>query len=150
MTKKVIVVIMLVFSLLLASCYPELSVQQYDKLKADLAALDTERQQLRERVTSLETALAAVEAEHTKSLAYIRFLEKLVSTQSSEKILSGQFDTASLINAREGLTALANQLEDNEIVYFLGLITPDNDGQTVAAYYKIIEYSLKKIKQNLE
>ena len=46
-------------------------------------------------------------------------------------------------------TNKAKNLGDNEILYSLGLMEPGNDSQTVQAYYKIVEYSLKKIKQNL-
>ena len=42
MVGKVLVGIVIVLSLLLSSCYPELSVQQYDRLKNDLIALDIE------------------------------------------------------------------------------------------------------------
>ena len=143
MAGKVLLGFLIAFSLLLSSCYPELSVQQYDKLRQDLATLDIERQELRAELTTLKT-------KNAESLAYLNFLEKLVSTQSSEKILSGQFDTGSLINAKDELTSLASNLGDNEISYFLGLLNPSNDSQTVAAYYKVIEYCLKKMKQNLE
>jgi hypothetical protein len=143
MAGKVFLGFLIAFSLLFSSCYPELSVQQYDKLRQDIAALDTERQGLR-------TELTALKAKNAEVLAYVGFLEKLESTQNSEKILSGQFDVGSLISANGELTSLANNLGDNEIVYFLGLMKPDNESQTVAAYYKIVEYCLKKMKQNLE
>lgn len=143
MAGKVLLGVILAFSLLLSSCYPELSVQQYGKLRQDLAALDTERQELRAELTALKT-------KNAEALAYVRFLDKLESTQSSEKILLGQFDVDSLISAKGELTSLANNLGDNEIVYFLGLMKTDNESQTVPAYYKVIEYCLKKIKQKLE
>ena len=143
MAGKVLLGFLMAFSLLLSSCYPELSVQQYDKLRQDLAALDTERQALRAELTEVKT-------KNAEALAYVRFLEKLESTQSSEKILSGQFDVGSLISAKDELTNLAGNLGDNEIAYFLGLLKPGNDSQTVAAYYKVVEYCLKKMKQNLE
>ncbi len=143
MAEKVLLVILLAFSLLLSSCYPELSVQQYDKLRQDLAALDTERQQLRVELTALK-------AKNVETLAYVAFLDKLESTQISVKILSGQFDTGSLISASANLTSLAKNLSDNnEIIYSLGLMKPDKERQTVQPYYKIVEYSLKKINQNL-
>ena len=143
MAVKVILGLLLVSSLLLSSCYPELSVQQYDKLRQDIAALDTERQQLRAELTALK-------AKNAETLAYVMFLDKLESTQISVKILSGQFDTGSLISASANLTSLAKNLADNnEIIYSLGLMKPGNDSQTVQAYYKIVEYCLKKIKQNL-
>jgi len=143
MANKVILCLVLTFSLLLTSCYPELSVQQYDKLRSDLATLDTERK-------DLEAEVATLKAKHIESRAYISFLEKLVSTQSSEKILTGEFDTKSLINAKDELTALAANLGDNEIAYFLGLLTPNNDGLNVQSYYKVVEYCLKKLRQNIE
>jgi hypothetical protein len=143
MAGKVVFVILIVSSLLLSSCYPELSVQQYDKLRQDIAALDTERQQLRTELTELK-------AKNAETLAYVAFLDKLESTQISVKILSGQFDAGSLVSASANLTSLAKDLGDNEIVYSLGLMKPGNDSQTVQAYYKIVEYCIKKIKQNLE
>lgn len=142
MAGKVILVSLLAVSLLLTSCYPELSVQQYDKLRQDIASLDTERQQLNSELTALK-------AKNTETLAYVNFLEKLESTQSSTKMLSGQFDVGSLLNAKPELTTLANDLGDGEIVSFLEPMKPGSDNNTVASYYKIIEYTLKKMKQNL-
>ena len=149
MAVKGILVGLLAFSFLLSSCYPELSVQQYDKLRQDLAALDTERQQLSGQVASLDAEFKAFKAKNAKTLAYVDFLERLGATQVSEKILSGQFDAAALIKAKRELTRLANDLGDNDIISFLETMKPDNDSQTVQAYYKIVEYSLKKMKQNL-
>jgi len=143
MAVKVILGMLLAFGLLLSSCYPQLSVQQYDKLRQDIAALDTERQQLRAELTALKE-------KNAETLAYVQFLEKLEATQSSEKILSGKFDVGSLLNAKADLTSLANNLKNNEIASFLDLVKPDNDSQTLAAYYKIIQICLNKIKQNLE
>ena len=144
MAVKLILGLLLASSLLLSACYPELSVQQYDKLRKDIAALDIERQQLSRELTALK-------AKNAQTLAYVAFLDKLESTQkSSVKILSGQFDAGSLISASGNLTSQAKNLADNsEIIYSLGLIKPGNDSQTVQAYYKIVEYCLKKIKQNL-
>ena len=143
MAVKVILGLLLASSLLLSACYPELSVQQYDKLRKDIAALDTERQQL-------STELTALKAKNAQTRDYVAFLINLESTQISVKILSGQFDAGSLISASGNLTSQAKNLADNsEIIYSLGLIKPGNDSQTVQAYYKIVEYCLKKIKQNL-
>ena len=157
MKFKTLLGIMLAFSLLLSSCYPELSVQQYDKLREDLEALDVERQELRVRATALEAEMEALEIEllDTKTRnqairAYVEFLHKTVSTQSSAKILEGEFDVESLITSRDELTAAAQELEDSEIVYFLSLMDPENESQTVSAYYKIIEYCVKEIRLNLE
>src|SRR3990172_11534027 len=143
MALKVILAIAMVSGLLLTSCYPELSVQQYDKLRKDIAELDVRRQ-------ALEKELTDIKATHSKTRAYVELLNKMVSTQSSEKLLAGQFDVPSLINAKSELLKLANNLQDNEIAYFLGLMKADNQSQTMAAYYKVIEYFLKKITQNLE
>src|SRR3989304_2580740 len=104
MAVKVILGMLLAFGLLLSSCYPQLSVQQYDKLRQDIAALDTERQQLRAELTALKE-------KNAETLAYVQFLEKLEATQSSEKILSGKFDVGSLLNAKADLTSLANNLK---------------------------------------
>ena len=143
MAGKILIGVLVALSLLLVSCYPELSVQQYDRLKDDLVALDIERQELR-------VELAAIEVKNAETLAYIDFLDKLVSTQSSEMILSGQFDVGSLADAKAELTSVAESLGDNDIIYYLGLMERDNESQTIAAYYKVIEYCVKKMKQNLE
>ncbi len=143
MIRKILLSVLVALSLLLSSCYPELSVQQYDKLRKDLAELDAQHQEL-------EAELTALEAKNAETLAYVNFLDKLVSTQKSEMILSGQFDVASLINSKAELTSIAESLGDGEISYYLGLMDAENKGQTVTAYYKVIEYCLKKMKQNLE
>jgi chorismate mutase len=143
MARKILVGVLIVLSLLLSSCYPKLSVQQYDQLKKDLAALDTERQEL-------QTELAAIKAKNTETLAYVEFLEKLVTTQSSEKLLAGEFDAESLVNAKDELMSAAQSLEDSDINYYLGLLDRNNESQTIAAYYKVIEYCLKDMRKNLE
>ncbi|MFC1991433.1 hypothetical protein ACFLVC_01715 [Chloroflexota bacterium] len=157
MTFKILVGVLLVFSLLLSSCYPELSVQQYGKLREDLDALDIERHELRVKVATLEaevgaleTELASMKAKNPSTQAYIEFLYKMVSTQSSAKILEGEFDVGALITARDGLTIAAEEMGDSEIIYFLGLMDTENESQSVSAYYKIIEHCVKQIKQNLE
>ncbi len=142
MAGKVFLIIWLSFGLLLSSCYPELSVQQYDKLRQDIAALDTERR-------GLSGNLTALKAKNAETLAYVAFLDKLATTQISKKILEGQFDADAVISASVNLTEMAKNLGDNEIVYFLASMKPDNESQTAQAYYKIIEYCMKKIKQNL-
>ena len=143
MARKILVSVLLALSLLLSSCYPELSVQQYDELRKDLAEMDVQRQEL-------EAELTALKAKNSKTLAYTEFLVKLVSTQSSERILKGEFDVNSLIDSSFELTSVAESLGDGDIIYYLGLIDAENESQTVSAYYKTIEYCLKKIKQNLE
>lgn len=150
MRLKVFIGLIMAFILLFPSCYPELSVQQYDKLREDLEALDVERQELRSKVSSMEAELTIIEAKNKKIQDYIIFLHKLVSTQSSAKILEGEFDPEALITSKAELFTAAEGLEDGEINYFLGLMDPENESQTVSAYYKIIEYCVKKIKQNLE
>jgi hypothetical protein len=143
MAGKILVGVLIVLSLLLSSCYPELSVQQYDQLKKDLAELDVQRQEL-------QTELAAIKAKNTEVLAYVGFLEKLVATQSSEKLLAGEFDVESLADARDELTSAAQSLGDSDIIYYLGLIDRNNESQTIGAYYKVIEYCLKDMRKNLE
>jgi len=150
MLGKILVGILVTLSLLLSSCYPELSVQQYDRLKEDLIALDVERQELQAELVAIKAEIAAIEAENAETLAYVEFLDKLVSTQSSEMILAGQFDVVALTDANAELAGIAERLGDNEIIYYLGLMDRDNESQTVAAYYKVIEYCLKKMRQNLE
>ena len=143
MVRKILVSVLVALSLLLSSCYPELSVQQYDKLRKDLAELDAQHQEL-------EAELTALEAKTAETLAYVNFLDKLVSTQKSEMILSGQFDVGSLVDSSAELTSVAESLGNSDISYYLGLMDAENEGQTVTAYYKVIEYCLKKMKQNLE
>ncbi len=143
MAVKILVGVLVALSLLLSSCYPELSVQQYDRLKNDLVELDIQRQEL-------EAQLTALKAKNAETLTYVDFLNKLVSTQSSEMILSGQFDVGSLIDSSTELTSVAESLGDSDIIYYLGLMNAENESQTVTAYYKVIEYCLKKLKQNLE
>jgi len=148
--RKILAGILMGLVLILSSCYPELSVQQYDKLREDIEALDTERHELQERVEELEAELADIKAKTPVAYAYIKFLNQVVSTQSSAKILEGEFDVNALISDSLGLTIAAEELEDNQILYFISLMDPENESQTVAVYYKIIEYCVKKIKQNLE
>ncbi|MFC2056225.1 hypothetical protein ACFLTO_01495 [Chloroflexota bacterium] len=143
MVAKILVGVLVALSLLLSSCYPELSVQQYDELRKDLVELDAQRQELGAKLTDLK-------AKNAETLTYVDFLDKLVSTQKSEMILSGQFDVGSLIDTRVMLTNVAESLGDVDIIYYLGLMDAENESQTVTAYYKVIEYSLKKLKQNLE
>ena len=116
---------------------------QYDKLKKDLVELDAQRQELEEELTALK-------AKDAETITYVDFLNKLVSTQSSVRILTGEFDVGSLLDASTELMNIAVRLGDNDIIYYLGLMNVENESQTVAAYYKAVEYCLKKIKQNLE
>jgi hypothetical protein len=150
MARKVLIGVLIVLSLLMSSCYPELSVQQYDELKEDLAELDVQRQELVNELATLKEEFVALQAKNEQTLAYVGFLAKLVSTQSSARILTGEFDVDSLVDAKDELISAAENLVDNEIHYFLGLINRYNQSETVAAYYKVVEYCLKKMKQNLE
>ena len=150
MTRKMLLGVLIVLILLLSSCYPELSVQQYDKLKEDLAELDVQRQELENELTTQQDEYSALKEKNEKTLAYVAFLIKLVSTQSSARILTGEFDVESLVESKDELISAAEGLADNEIHYYLGLINPDNQSETVAAYYKVIEYCFKNIRQNLE
>ncbi|MFC1988787.1 hypothetical protein ACFLVJ_03025 [Chloroflexota bacterium] len=158
MKAKIFLGVLMAFSLLFASCYPELSIQQYDQLKDDLDALDIERQELRVKVAELETKLTALETELASirektpvTLSYINFLNKMVSTQSSAKILEGEFDVEALVGARDGLiTDAKNLVGEDEITYLLNLMDSENESRTVSVYYKIIEICIKNMKQNLE
>jgi predicted nuclease with TOPRIM domain len=150
MARRILTGILIALSLLFTSCYPKLSVQQYDQLKKDIEALDVERQELQTENQELQTELATIKANNTEIRAYIGFLEKLMSTQSSEKILLGEFDIESLANHKEELISAAESLKDSEIIYFLGLMNGNNESETVGAYYKVIEYCIKNIKQKLE
>ena len=150
MNKKALVSVLLALSVLLYSCYPELSMQQYDKLKSDIAALDTERKELESTLSASEVELRATEEKNAETLTYVKFLDKLLSVQSSELILSGEFDISALIDTSVELTSMAEKLGDNDIIFYLGLLNAENKNESVAAYYKVIEYSFKRIKQNLE
>ena len=150
MAGKVILVFLLSFTVLLTSCYPQLSVQQYDKLRQDIAALDTERQKLGENVTALSGNLTALKSKNTETLAYVAFLDKLETTQVSQKLLVGQFDADAVLKDSANLTAMAKDLGDYDIIFFLDSMKPKNESQTMQAYYKIVEYTLKKIKANLD
>jgi cell division protein FtsB len=151
MARKVLTGFFIALILLLSSCYPKLSVQQYDKLRQDIAALNTESEVLTGNVTALKAELASVRSDNAEALAYLNFMEKLISTQNSEKVLSGrgEFDVASLLAANKELIVMANDIKDSEIAYLLGIMIPNNDDQTITAYYKIIEKCIKKIKQDL-
>lgn len=154
MKKKLLIGFLLALSLLFSSCYPELSVQQYDKLKEDLEALDVKRAELELQVESLIKDIESLKAEDTtkdaETTEYVRFLEKMISTQSSERLLTGEFDVESLINSEEVLNEMAEELGDSKVSYYLELFDSDNSTQTVAAYYKTIEYCFKQMKLNLQ
>jgi len=154
MAKKILIGILVTLSLLLTSCYPELSVQQYDKLKEDLVALDVQRAELEMEVEALKADIEVLELkgklENAETRNYVLFLEKMVSTQSSERILTGEFDVASLVSSKDALIKLAEDLGGSEISYYLELMDSDNETQTVAAYYKTMEYCFKEMKQTLE
>ena len=74
----------------------------------------------------------------------------MISTQSSERLLSGEFDVESLINSKDVLNEMAENLGDSNVSYYLELFNGDNATQTVAAYYKTIEYCFKEMKLNLQ
>ncbi|OGN90146.1 MAG: hypothetical protein A2158_02740 [Chloroflexi bacterium RBG_13_46_14] len=149
MAWKSIIIVFIGLCLFISSCYPELSVQQYDKLKEDLEKLDEKRTVLEQEVESLSTELAEIKTKNTEVRAYIDFLVQLVSTQNSESLLEGEFDTKALVESKEKLLESAEKLKDSEIEYYLGLISPENEAQTVGIYYKTIESCLKAIKQEL-
>jgi septal ring factor EnvC (AmiA/AmiB activator) len=149
MAWKSIIVILLGLCLFASSCYPELSVQQYDKLKEDLEKLDEERTELEQEVTSLSEELEEIKVKNTEVRGYVNFLVQLVSTQNSESLLEGEFDTDALVESKEKLLASAEALQDSDIEYYLSLISPENEAGTAGVYYKVIETCLKEIKQEL-
>ncbi len=149
MAWKSLIVLLLGSCLLVSSCYPELSVQQYDKLKEDLEKLDEKRTELEKEVASLSMELEEIKVKNTEVRTYIDFLVQLVSTQNSESLLKGEFDTNALVQSKEKLLESAGKLEDNGIEYYVSLISPENEAQTVGVYYKVIEGCLKAIKQEL-
>ena len=154
MVKKILIGVLLTLSLLFTSCYPELSVQQYDELKEDLVALDVKRSELEAEVESLKADITALQAAQQavilEARAYIVFLERMVSTQSSERILTGEFDVESLVNSKDVLVETAKDLGETNVSYYLELMNSDNESQTVAAYYKTMEYCFKELKKILE
>ena len=149
MTWKSIIIVLIGLCIFVSSCYPELSVQQYDKLKEDLEKLDEERTELEQEVASLSTELEEIKTKNTEVRAYIDFLVQLVSTQNSESLLEGEFDTNALVDSKERLLESAEKLKDSDIEYYLSLISPENEAETVGVYYKAIERCLKEIKQEL-
>ena len=149
MARKSLIVIFIGLCFLLSSCYPELSVQQYDKLKEDLQKLDEQRVELEQEVALLSMELEEIKTKNTEVRAYINFLVQLVSTQNSESLLQGEFDTKALVASKETLLESAEKLKDSEIEYYLSLINPENEAETVGVYYKAIEECLKAIKQEL-
>ena len=154
MAKKILIGSIMSLSLLFTSCYPELSVQQYDELKEDLVELDVKRAELEAEVESLKADIMALQAaqiaKKTQTRGYVVFLERMVSTQSSERILTGEFDVESLVNSKDVLIETAKDLKGTNISYYLELMTSENESQTVAAYYKTMEYCFKEIKKILE
>ena len=152
MAWKSILIVFIGMCLFVSSCYPELSVQQYDKLKEDLEKLDEERTELVQEVaalstevTSLSMELEEIKTKNTEVRAYIDFLVQLVSTQNTESLLEGEFDTNALVESKDNLLESAENLKDSEIEYYLSLINPENEAETVGVYYKAIEECLKAI-----
>jgi len=131
------------------SCYPELSVQQYDKLKEDLAALNQQSDALESELARVNTELATIKERNTRVRAYVGFLVQLISTQNSESLLAGEFDVNALVTAKSELMTSAEALNDPDIVYFLSIVNAEKEAETVGAYYKAIEYCIKNIKQQL-
>ena len=156
MAWKLLIAVFVGLCLCVSSCYPELSVQQYDKLKEDLEKLDEKRSELEQEiavlsveVASLSTELDEIKTKNTEVRAYIDFLVELVSTQNSESLLEGEFDTDALVESKEKLLESAKTLQDSQIEFYLSLISPENEAETVGVYYKVIEDCLKEIKQEL-
>ena len=150
MAWKSIIIVLIGLCLFVSSCYPELSVQQYDKLKEDLEKLDEKRTELEQEVDSLSLELDEIKEKNTEVRTYIDFLVQLVSTQNSESLLKGEFDVEALVQEKDKLLESAVKLKDSEIEYYISLISPENEAQTVGVYYKAIERCLKEIKQELE
>jgi len=150
MSKKVLVGFLLVLSLLLSACYPELSAQQYDKLRAELETMDIERQELKAELTAMKVEQADDESRDAETRAYVEFLDKLLVAQRGAMIVYGDFDIAVVSDYKDELVSAAEELGDSQITYYLELMDPDDRSQSIAAYYKIIEQSLQKIKKNLE
>ncbi|MBN2238738.1 MAG: hypothetical protein JW712_03110 [Dehalococcoidales bacterium] len=165
MIRKFIPVVIsaLCFSLLLTSCYPELSVQQYDELKEDLevlnhqsAAMEEELIYVKDELTSANEELAYLIAENgilkanNKEIkAYTDFMVKLFATQNTEKLLNGEFDVAALVSKKEELLKAADNLTDSNIYRFLSVIDAENEVETMGAYYQILSTCVKNIKQKL-
>jgi outer membrane murein-binding lipoprotein Lpp len=150
MTKKILIGIMMIMSLLLTSCYPELSVQQYDQLKEDLKNLDVKRIELEAEIAALEQQITAIQQENAETRRYLRdniaFLEKIVATQSKTRVLTGEFDIESLVDAKGELLALSGNITGSNISYYLEMMKSDNQTQTVAAYYAVLENCFKQMR----
>ena len=149
MTRKIIVLAFMALCLCLSSCYPELSVQQYDDLREDLAEMDEERMALREELASVKEELDAFKEKNGQIKVYVDFMVQLIGTQNSESLLVGEFDVNALAEAKDTLIEASEKLENGEIHYYMSLIDPENEPGTVGAYYKAIEYCIKNIKQKL-
>ena len=83
MAGKIFILVILLSCLVFTSCYPELSVQQYDKLKEDLEKLDVQRQQLQAELLSLQAEYDEIIQKNIEIRTYIEFLEKLVFVNNS-------------------------------------------------------------------
>ena len=92
----------------------------------------------------------AIKTKNVKTLAYVEFMDKLIFVQNLDMIVSGEFDVEALAEATPGLIDEAEKLDDSEIIYYLSLITSDKESQSIAAYYKVIECVLKKMRENLK
>jgi hypothetical protein len=149
MIRKIVVIVITALCLCLSSCYPELSVQQYDKLKEDLKTLDKERTTLEENLDVTTSELEICNKNNQEIKAYVDFMALLMSTQNSERMLAGEFDAEALVAAKDVLVAAAENLTDGDVVYYMSLIDHNNESATVGAYYKAMEYCIKNIKQKL-
>ena len=158
MNRKIILIVLSVICscFLLTSCYPELSVQQYDKLKEDLdvlnhqsAALEEELNHVNSENEALQTNNAQMIANNAEIKSYVDFITKLLATQNSEGQLNGKFDVQSLVEAKDSLLVAADNLTDGNIYRYISIIGPDNEVETMGAYYQALSTCIRNIKQKL-
>jgi septal ring factor EnvC (AmiA/AmiB activator) len=149
--RKIIIIAVSVLCLCFSvvSCYPELSVQQYDKLKEDISLLNEQTETLKTELEEVTAALNTIKEKNSEVRQYLDFMVQLISTQSSEGLLAGEFDVIALANAKDALVTAAGILQDSDISYYVSLIDAEKEAETVGAYYKAIEYCLKNIRQKL-
>lgn len=149
MAWKSLIIVIAALCFFAISCYPDLSVQQYDKLKEDIVKLDEKRTELEQELAATTAELEEIKEKNIEVRAYVDFLVQLVSTQNSEGLLKGEFDINALDEAKAELLASAEKLNDPDIEYYISIINPENEPETAGAYYKAIEDCLKDIKQEL-
>lgn len=151
MTRKLslIVIPALCCFLFLTSCYPELSVQQYDQLKEDLEVLNHQSAAMDEELAYINAENGLLKENNVEIATYVDFMMQLLSTQNSESLLNGEFDVQALVDSKEVLLASSANLSDGNIYRYLSIINEENEAETMGAYYQTLSTCIKNIKQKL-